>query len=152
MQNCKSTFNIFVLCMIPMPNGVNHNFIGSDSLSNVANSYNNRFGSGRVKTYRQMPSDWLIHLACLYKKGNASTYIDTINRKTHTNTQSQRRISERWREEEAMEKLPRAYVLLVSVIVVINCSWLGVNGELRRSGFPKDFIFGTASSAYQVIY
>ncbi|XP_078165973.1 beta-glucosidase 24-like [Carex rostrata] len=48
-----------------------------------------------------------------------------------------------------MEKLPRAYVLLVSVIVVINCSWLGVNGELRRSGFPKDFIFGTASSAYQ---
>jgi hypothetical protein len=51
-----------------------------------------------------------------------------------------------------MEKLPRgAYVSILFMIVVINFSWLGVNGELTKSGFPKDFLFGTASSAYQVI-
>ncbi|KAJ4753102.1 beta glucosidase 12 [Rhynchospora pubera] len=35
------------------------------------------------------------------------------------------------------------------MVVVISCSCFGVNGELRKSGFPKDFLFGTASSAYQ---
>jgi hypothetical protein len=50
-----------------------------------------------------------------------------------------------------MVKLTRgACVSLLFMIVVINCSWLGVNGELSKSGFPKDFLFGTASSSYQV--